>query len=1047
MVIVGEWCRDPKFATPGGKEIPPKYYRCLTLAFRSARSAPAVDVENCLRSIHLLSDLPRLVATLGHQPVWEEVPDEAWNRGAHRLLRVWAVGRTRELPWFAVESRAPDRDATTLAGRIRRRGSVGMVLALDPEVRRLIVAIGFERLPSIGLDLTNPHPEAVASLLRLAGAPDGGALAFAAKAADALSAETVGRRFFREFRATLDRLAAGLPGPMASDDRHSLALLQLTRVLFLYFIQTKGWLGRERFLSEQIDRCLDRGRKIHRDLLRPLFFGTLNRPIAARSRIATGFGPIPFLNGGLFEPHPLERRFHADIPNRLWLDAFERLFERFHFTVAERPRPGLVAPDMLGRVFEGVMAPEARRASGTFYTPSTLVQKVLEAALRALVASRLGCGEVEAERQIGNAEPAAVRVLSSITLLDPAVGSGAFLLGALERLSTMTLGSNVASLKRRVLQQNLFGVDQSAAAVRLTELRLWLAVIADDPAERADAVSPLPNLDCLIRQGDSLFDPIGPALTAYHGGSDLADELSHLRCEVVTASGAPKRALLRRLRTVEARAIGASLDAAEARHLSDISECVHQARTNDLFGQPRGLDHQLHARLTELRTLLRQLREARRRLGRDGEVPWFHYQSHFADVFARGGFEVVVGNPPWLRSEAIPADLRSRLGARYRWWRAKGRGYGNAPDLAVAFVERAVELAAPGGVVALLVPAKIASARYGAVARHALASKTTLHAVADLTGCAGSDFGATVYPMALVASTTPPKPGHRVRTALQLNTESGPRQTELRGGGPWILMGSRVGRALTALEQEHPNLGDTITCHLGLKTGLNRVFLNPPEDLEPEVLRWAMRGRDLKMFKYERRVRLLWTHDSIGRARRDLPPRAITYLAGHETELRARRDYQGGPWWTVFRARPAVARYRVVWSDLARRLVAVPLICRRELELIPLNSCYVAALPNAARALALAAWLNSTWLRAAARAGAVPASGGYARFNAEVVARLPLPSRALTSADLIRLSRAGRAGMDVQPEIDALVAKYLALSSSAQSALRDVVDGTPSDRR
>jgi hypothetical protein len=923
-----------------------------------------------------------------------------------------------------------------------------MVLALDPEAGRLVIATGFGRLPSIALDLTNPNPEAVASLARLAEIPDGGTLAFAAKAADALSAEPVGRRFFREFRATLDRVAAGLPGPMHSDDRHSLALLQLTRVLFLYFIQTKGWLGRERFLSEEVDRCLVRGRKIHRDLLRPLFFGTLNRPMAERSRVATGFGSIPFLNGGLFEPHPLERRFRADIPNRLWLDAFDRLFERFHFTVAERNRHGLVAPDMLGQVFEGVMAPEARRASGTFYTPSALVQKVLEAALTALVASKLGCSDSEAERRIGNPDPATVRLFSSITLLDPAVGSGAFLLGALERLSTTAAGrSDAATLKRRVLQQNLFGVDQSAAAVRLTELRLWLAVIADDPAERADAVSPLPNLDCLIRQGDSLFDPIGPVLAGYHGTPGLAGELSQLRREVVTASGASKKALVRRLRTAEARALGASLDSAEAQHLSDISECVYQARTDDLFGHQRGLDRELHARLAELRTQLLQLRQLRRRLTRDGEVPWFHYQSHFADVFARGGFDVVIGNPPWLRSEAIPAAVRLRLSGRYRWWRPQGRGYGKAPDLAVAFVERAVELAALSGVVAMLVPAKIASARDGAAARHGLASKTTLHAVADLTQSAGSDFDATVYPMALVASKTTPEPGHRVRTTLALDAETGPRQSSLRGGGPWILTSGRVGRVLAALEQAHPKLGDTITCHLGLKTGLNRLFLNPPSGLESEVLRWAVRGRDLKMFGWECRVRLLWTHDSMGRVRRELPPRARAYLGAHEAELQARRDYQGGPLWTVFRARPAVARYRVVWADLARRLVAVPLITTPELELIPLNSCYVAPVQDAARALALAGWLNSTWLRAAARAGAVPASGGYARFNAEVVGRLPLPDSALTNPDLIRLSRAGREGIEVQAEIDALVATHLALSSSAQSALRGVVDGTAGDRR
>ncbi len=125
----------------------------------------------------------------------------------------------------------------------------------------------------------------------------------------------MGQRFFREFRATLERMAAGLPGPLPQADRHSLALLQLTRVLFLYFVQAKGWLaGNDRFLSDAVDRCLARSRRVHRDLLRPLFFGTLNRPVAERGR-AAAFGPIPFLNGGLFEPHPLERKVRGDITN------------------------------------------------------------------------------------------------------------------------------------------------------------------------------------------------------------------------------------------------------------------------------------------------------------------------------------------------------------------------------------------------------------------------------------------------------------------------------------------------------------------------------------------------------------------------------------------------------------------------------------------------------------------------------------------------------------------------------------------------------------
>jgi Eco57I restriction-modification methylase len=514
----------------------------------------------------------------------------------------------------------------------------------------------------------------------------------------------------------------------------------------------------------------------------------------------------------------------------------------------------------------------------------------------------------------------------------------------------------------------------------------------------------------------------------------------------VTASGACKSALVRRLRAAEARALSRSLDNAEARHRSEIGECLHQARADDLFGQRRGLDRELSGQLGRLRAGLRRLLQIHRKLRREVEVPWFHYQSHFADIFFRGGFDLVIGNPPWLRSEAIPAETRKQLTGRYRWWRVKGHGYGNSPDLAVAFVERGWELAAPNGVVAMLIPAKIVAAGYGAAARHALASTTTLHTVADLTGVMGAQFDATVYPLALIASKTAPPAGHLVRTGLAL-TSGQVKQSELCGGAPWILGPSRVRRVVALLEHDHPKIGDSISCHLGLKTGLNRIFLNPPNGVEREVLRWAVRGRDLKAFRCECRLRLLWTHDATGAPRRDLPPGAVAYLSAHEAELRARRDFQGGPAWVVFRARAAVAPYRVVWADLARQLTAVALTNRQDLERIPLNSCYVAPLRNAAEADALASWLNSTWMRATARIAAVPASGGFARFNAQAVARLPLPCSALTDPCLTRLARAGRSGAQVQEEVDTVVARHLGLSSSAQRTLRAAVADSAGDRR
>jgi hypothetical protein len=149
----------------------------------------------------------------------------------------------------------------------------------------------------------------------------------------------------------------------------------------------------------------------------------------------------------------------------------------------------------------------------------------------------------------------------------------------------------------------------------------------------------------------------------------------------------------------------------------------------------------------------------------------------------------------------------------------------------------------------------------------------------------------------------------------------------------------------------------------------------------------------------------------------------------------------------MFRVRPAIARYRVVWSDLARQLVAAALTSRNDLHHIPLNSCYVATMKSVVEAERLTACLNSTWLRAAARLGAVPAASGFARFNAQTVARLPLPSSVFADSALTRLAQEGRAGAPVQEELDEAVAGHLGLCIDAQNALRAVVDGAARHRR
>ena len=680
-------------------------------------------------AIEALHDLPHFVAALGHEPLWEPFDPRALGlaRGSDVGTEAAIVGRLGGFTWYGLTSADPVRLAPRFARRLAERGRVCGVLGLDPAARRLAVSVGFGGSPVLEVDLDRPSQLATSCLARIGGREPSGTLAVAARTAEALSGEGLGRQFFKTFRATRDRFTAAMSPTIPEVERHELALLQLTRVLFLYFVQAKGWLdGNDRFLRSRVDDCLFRGGHVHNDLLLPLFFGTLNTPVQRRRERACSFGSIPFLNGGLFEPHPLERRHRATLTDDTWRDAFDTLFERYHFTPTTASA-GSIAPDMLGQVFEGVMEPGVRKSSGTYYTPPALVRSLLDAALAGFIGGRLGVSDEEAASRLEGGDEFAVRQLDDITIMDPAVGSGAFLLGALERIVMLRGAPAGAALKRRILSRNLFGVDVNPSAVRLSELRLWLAVIEAEPDGQPEHVDPLPNLDAFVRQGDSLADPLRSILSHPVHAPKHASGLSAARRAVAVSTGAPKREALRLLRRLEADAASERLEAAIAEKERLIKAMFAARRAPTLFGGRSALSHADSRALRTARGELRALRSSRRQLARNDVIPAFDFDIHFGDVMARGGFDIVLGNPPWVRAEAIPALRREWLRRRFRWWRVgSGRGYRHQPDLSVAFLERGWELTASGGVLAMLVPAKVATSSYGAAVRMALSDVGTV---------------------------------------------------------------------------------------------------------------------------------------------------------------------------------------------------------------------------------------------------------------------------------------------------------------------------------
>jgi len=343
-------------------------------------------LRDILARTEQIDDLRELFVALGYEPAWEVVPPGSWlGEDAARAAGVShasLVARRGAFRVFALAATNPEQAGRAAARRLSAGAERGLACALGGEPRRLVCAAGSVGLRLATISLPRPSSPSLATLERLAPAESESALALSLRISDVLASEGVTPRFFRAFRATLDRLTDRLSSPRSRADRHALTLTALTRVLFLYFIQSKGWLnGDTRYVPRLLDQALSARRHFHRSFLHGLCFGALNRPADRRGAAARALGTIPFLNGGLFEPTALERRCSPAVwGNGDWRSAFDDLFERFHFSVREHDTGEFVAPDMLGRVFEGVMEPEERRSSGSYYTPASLVREIVRTA-------------------------------------------------------------------------------------------------------------------------------------------------------------------------------------------------------------------------------------------------------------------------------------------------------------------------------------------------------------------------------------------------------------------------------------------------------------------------------------------------------------------------------------------------------------------------------------------------------------------------------------------------------------------------------------------
>ena len=859
-----------------------------------------------------------------------------------------------------------------------------------------------------------------------------------------LGRDALTRRFYRELESVVGTLATSAHGRVDGAKRRDLALLCSSRVLFLAFLEAKGWLNGDReYLRHAFDARCSNGGEVHRRLLDPLFFGTLNTPVVKRAKAARALGRIPFLNGGLFARTPLERsandlRFSDEALGEL----IGGLLARYRVTAHETSSAwseAAIDPEMLGRAFESLMAAGDRRSSGAFYTPSAIIERVAGGGLETALESLGVPIEITRAAREGPLAPAAHRgvllgAIAKLRVLDPACGSGAFLVHLLERIADLSRaagdGRSVGDRRREVLTRSIFGVDVNPTAVWLCELRLWLSVVIDADENDPHSVRPLPNLDRHIRVGDALAGP------AFDDSARIVapEALAQLRGRYARSTGTRKRLLARALDREERRAAIRVAERERDTTAARRRDLICAMRSHDLFAERTVAAPAQRALLGELRHHARQLRRRIVALKSGAPLP-FSFPVHFSDAAANDGFNLVIGNPPWVRLHNIPPVMRDTLRARYRAFReaawmpgaeetGAGRGFSAQVDLAALFVERSVALARAGGTVALLLPAKLWRSLAGGGVRRVLDDRVDLRAIEDWAESRAA-FDAAVYPSFLLArkhDEEEPEDGpsvvrvsvHHRDSALEWNMARARIGLDDTPGAPWLLLPPDARAAFDRINAAGRPLARTPLGRpiLGVKSGCNDAFIVTPAvgwrdarndfwpvasgdrsgRVERRMLRPLLRGESVRPWTATNdESAMLWTHDVSDAPMKQLPEGAAAWLSPWRKQLESRADAVRAPrWWSLFRTDAARSHLpRVVWSDIGKSPRALVLLPGD--ATVPINSCYVARTPSLDDAYALAALLNSPVAAAWLATIAEPARGGYHRYLGWTLARLPIP--------------------------------------------------------
>ncbi len=540
----------------------------------------------------------------------------------------------------------------------------------------------------------------------------------------------ISSKFYEEFKRKRDIIATSINNNISPEKKYLLAQKIFERIFFIYFLCHKTIIkvNNNPISGENFFNILLQSEDFLENL-QNIFYYFNNIDKANELRINNYTLKIPYLNGGLFRPDPIESNLNLNMNHTDWMNVFSFL-NNYHWIIENDVDYGIedeekiLTPEILGKVYErsvvewgldsfeksvqkSVMNGEERKTKGVFYTPEDVTNYVTYEAFNNYINDVFHTNYENIDmflKQESNKNIIRLNnLLEDIKIIDPACGSGAFLIKAAEilyylKIRTLSIKKDDVKyydVKLKIITDNIFGVDILEGAIEISKLRLWLWLVSDYDGE--DQVEPLPNIEYNLRVGNSLLGWCFETLTQAPLHSPLTKATSNLFLGLMTFSNPSIR-----------KSLGLAKEKLDSRNISDhiqsyqIIYDIYKTEHGLTAGSLKSILEQIHetiynsTNIAFLEYINNKVFNSRRLLSTNKlsksellKLTPFHWSIDFPHIMSdNGGFDVVIGNPPWGVSVLKPMEKKIYL---------KMYKIEKSNEISAYFLEREIQILKEGG--------------------------------------------------------------------------------------------------------------------------------------------------------------------------------------------------------------------------------------------------------------------------------------------------------------------------------------------------------------